>query len=137
MKEYRKPLPQIQPWSAAFWEGTKKHELLIQECGDCGAKIFYPRKYCPECWSSNMGWSRAGGRGTVYSHTTTMTGVETKFVEDLPFVLAVIDLDEGVRMTGNIIDCDPDDVTIGMEVEVVFEEVTPEITLPKWKLLKK
>ncbi|MDQ7783052.1 MAG: Zn-ribbon domain-containing OB-fold protein [Desulfomonilaceae bacterium] len=137
MNDYRKPIPQIQPWSAPFWEGTKKHELLIQECAECGARIFYPRKYCPECWSSNMGWSRARGRGRIYSHTTTMTGVETKFLEDLPFVLAIIDLDEGVRMTGNVVDCDPDDVSIGMEVEVVFDDVTSEITLPKWRPVKK
>lgn len=137
MKEYRKPLPEIQPWSRAFWEGTKRHELLIQECGDCGARIFYPRKYCPECWSSNLGWSQACGRGRVYCHTTTLTGVEDKFAEDLPYVLAIIDLEEGVRMMGNIVDCDPDKVSIGMDVEVVFDDVTPEITLPKWKPLKK
>ena len=137
MNNYRKPLPEIQPWSRAFWEGTRRHELLIQECEECGAKIFYPRKYCPECWSAQLKWAKASGKGRVYCHTTTMAGVEDKFVEDLPFVLALVDLEEGVRMMGNIVDCDPGDVGIGMDVEVVFEDVTPEITLPKWKPVKK
>ena len=137
MKEYKKPLPEIQPWSRAFWEGTRKHKLLVQECNDCGVKIFYPRKNCPECWSSNLGWCEASGKGHVFSHTTTMTGVEDKFADDLPYVLAIVDLEEGVRMMTNIVDCDPEEVSIGMEVEVVFDEVTPEITLPKWKLVKK
>ncbi len=137
MKEYKKPLPEIQPWSRAFWEGTRKHKLLVQECNDCGVKIFYPRKHCPQCWSSNLGWSEASGKGRVFSHTTTMTGVEDKFADDLPYVLAIVDLEEGVRMMTNIVDCDPAEVGIGMDVEVVFEEVTPEITLPKWKPVKK
>ncbi len=133
MSEYSKPLPAVQPWSRPFWEGTRENRLLIQECKACGAKIFYPRKACPECWSAELGWSEACGRGKVYTFTVTLTGVEEKFAGDLPYVLAMIDLDEGIRMMGNVVECDPGDVEIGMEVEVVFERVTDEITLPKWR----
>jgi uncharacterized OB-fold protein len=135
MSEYRKPLPVVQPWSKAFWEGTKKHKLLIQECNACGTKIFYPRKACSECWSSDLGWSEACGRGKVYAHSVTLTGVEERFAADLPYVLAMIDLDEGIRMMGNVVGCDPNDVKIGMDVEVVFDDVTEEITLPRWRPL--
>jgi len=135
MSEYRKPLPVVQPWSEAFWEAAKEHRLLIQECKDCGVKIFYPRKFCPECWSSNLGWSEASGKGKVFSYTVTMTGVEEKFADDLPFVLAWVDLEEGVRMLTNIVGSEPDEVSIGMDVEVVFEDVTSEISLPKFKPL--
>ncbi len=136
MSDYAKPLPVVQPWSKPFWEGTKRHELLLQQCKDCGAKIFYPRKACPECWSQELGWSQAAGRGKVFAHTVTLAGVEEKFAADLPYVLAMIDLDEGIRMMGNVVDCDPEQVSIGMEVEVVFDDVTDEITLPKWRPLR-
>jgi uncharacterized OB-fold protein len=137
MSEYKKPLPEMQPWSVKFWEGTKQHKLLIQECKDCGIKIFYPRKFCPECWSSDLSWSEASGKGKVFSYSVTMAGVEDKFAGDLPFVLALVDLNEGVRMMTNIVNCRPDEVSIGMDVEVVFEDVTEEITLPKWKPTRK
>ena len=82
MNDYKKPLPVIQPWTEAFWEATKQHKLLIQKCMDCEAKIFYPRKFCPECWSSSLSWSEAGGRAKVFSYTVTMAGVEEKFTDD-------------------------------------------------------
>jgi uncharacterized OB-fold protein len=133
MTGYIKPLPAVQPWSKPFWEGTKEHRLLIQECKACGVKIFYPRKACPECWSQELGWSEASGRGKVYTFTVTLDGVEAKFAPDLPYVLAMIDLEEGIRMMGNIVDCDPQEVTFGMDVEVVFDDVTDEFTLPRWR----
>ena len=133
MSEYKKPLPEIQPWSKEFWEGAKQHKLLIQGCKDCGAKIFYPRKYCPECWSSQLFWSEASGKGKIFSYSVTMAGVEDRFAEDLPFVLALVDLEEGVRMMINIVNCKPDEISIGMDVEVVFENITEDVTLPKWE----
>ena len=133
MKAYKKPLPVIQPWSKGFWEGTKANKLMVQECKECKAKIFYPRKACPECWSSDLDWSEASGKGKVYTFTVTMMGVEDVFSEDIPFVLACVDLEEGVRMMTRIVECDPDAVRIGMDVEVVFEPVTEEITLPFFK----
>ncbi len=133
MSDYKKPLPEMQPWSEAFWEGTKQHKLLIQECKDCNAKIFYPRKFCPECWSANMSWNEASGKGQIFTYTVTMSGVEEKFADDLPFVLALVDLEEGVRIMTNIVNCKPEEVKIGMDVKVVFEDVTDEVTIPKWE----
>lgn len=130
MTEYKKPLPEIQPWTKEFWEGAKKHKLLIQQCKDCGINIFYPRKYCPECWSSELGWIEASGKAKIYAHTITLTGVEEKFAEDLPYVLAMVDLEEGIRMMTKVVGVDPEEVKIGMDVSVVFEDVTDEISLP-------
>ncbi len=135
MSGYSKPLPAVQPWTKEFWRAAKEHKLLIQECSDCKEKIFYPRKVCPECWSADLGWSEASGKATVYSHTVTMDMVEPKFMEDLPYVLALVDLEEGVRMMTRIVDCDPEDVKIGMEVEVSFQDVTDEIALPMFRPL--
>jgi uncharacterized OB-fold protein len=130
MSEYNKPLPQIQPFTEAFWEGTRNGKLLVQTCNDCGARIFFPRKQCPECWSANLGWIEASGKAEIFAFSVTYEGVEAVFKDDLPIVLAWVDLPEGIRMQSNIIDCDPDSIEIGQEVEVVFEKVTDEITLP-------
>ena len=130
MNEYKKPLPEIQPWSKEFWKGTKEKKLLIQACKDCGSKIFYPRKYCPECWSSQLFWVEASGRAKIFSYSITYTGVEEPFYDDLPLVLALVDLEEGVRMMTNIVNCRPEEVNIGMDVEVMFRDVTEEFSLP-------
>ncbi|MGD0917823.1 MAG: Zn-ribbon domain-containing OB-fold protein [Thermodesulfobacteriota bacterium] len=134
MSEYKKPLPVVQPWSKPFWEAAKRHRLMIQRCNDCGLKIFYPRKYCPDCWSANLDWFEASGRGKVFSYSITMAGVEERFAEDLPFVLALVDLEEGIRMMTNIVECKPDEVSIGMDVKVTFRDVTDEFSLPMFKL---
>ena len=130
MSDYKRPLPEIQPFSQAFWDGTKAHKLLVQHCEDCDSNIFYPRRDCPECWSQNLGWIEAKGTGEVFSYTVTYEGVEEMFEDDLPIILAWVDLPEGIRMNTNILECDPDEVHIGMQVEVVFKDVTDEITLP-------
>ena len=133
MSEYKKPLPVIQPFTEAFWEGARNGKLLVQTCNECRARIFFPRRQCPACWSDNLGWIEASGRATIYAFSITYEGVEAVFREDLPIVLAWVDLPEGIRMQTNIIDCDPDSVAIGQEVEVVFKQVTDAITLPYFR----
>jgi len=117
-----KPVPVTQPWSEKFWEGTKQGKLLIQCCNDCQSKIFYPRKFCPECWSANLSWMEASGRAKIYTFSTAYANVEPKFVDELPYTIAYVDLDEGVRMMTRIVDCKPEDIKFDMEVEVVFRE---------------
>lgn len=136
MSEYKKPLPEVQPWSEDFWKATKQHKLLIQECKECKTKIFYPRKFCPECWSSDLSWSEASGKGKIFTFSITMAGVEKKFADDLPYVLALVDLEEGIRMMTNIVECKPEDVQIGMDVEVVFDDINEDFALPKWRPVK-
>ena len=136
MSDYNKPLPEIQPYSKGFWDGAKQHKLLIQHCNSCDANIFYPRRDCPKCWSQELGWIEASGKATVYTYSVTLEGVEKMFVEDLPITLAWIDLPEGIRMHTNLVECEPEDVHIGMEVEVVFRDVTDEITLPYFRPVK-
>ena len=111
MSEYNKPLPVVQPWSEEFWKAAKQHKLLIQECEECKAKIFYPRKFCPECWSPNLGWFEAGGKAKVAKYTVMMDQVEPVFWEDIPYVLAVVDLEEGIRMMTRIVECKPEEAS--------------------------
>ena len=133
MSDYKKPLPQIEPYTQAFWDATRNGKLLVQICEDCNARIFFPRKQCPDCWSVNLDWMEASGKAEIYAFSVTYEGVEAVFRDDLPIVLAWVDLPEGIRMQTNIIDCDPESIEIGQQVEVVFKKVTDEITLPYFR----
>lgn len=131
--KYAKPLPRIDEESKGFWEACQRHELYLQRCGDCGALRHYPRALCPSCLSERTEWLRASGKGTVYTFTVTHQNQSAGFRDALPYVMAYVELAEGPRMLSNIVGCAPDDVRIGMPVEVVFEDVTPSVTLPKFK----
>lgn len=133
MSECRKPLPEVQPFSQPFWDAAREGRLLVQFCKDCDARIFFPRRQCPECWSDNLDWLQASGKGVVYAFSVTYEGVEEAFVPDLPIILAWVDLPEGIRMQTNILDCDPQSARIGMEVEVVFKRATEQIALPYFR----
>ena len=133
MKAYDKPLPQPTPWSASFWEGCKNQELLIQQCRDCRKYVFYPKLFCPHCLSENLECVKSKGRGKVYSYSIIQSYAPSEFAEDLPYVVAVIELEEGVRMMSNIVDCPLEEIQCDMPVEVVFEQVTEEFTLPRFK----
>jgi len=132
-KPYKKPLPRIDEESRGYFEALTRHELYVQRCRSCGTKRFYPRAVCPVCLSDATEWLRASGRGTVYSFTVTHQNQAPGFRDELPYVLAIVELAEGLRLMTNIVGCPPDAVHIGMPVEVVFEDVTPEVTLPKFK----
>ena len=131
-----KPLPVTQPWSGKFWEGTKQGKLLIQVCKDCKSKIFYPRKFCPESWSGNLDWIEASGKARINTFSTAYSMVEPKFMDELPYTIAYVDLEEGIRMMTRIVDCDPKDITFGMEVEVVFAQ-RGDFSLPYFRPVKK
>jgi uncharacterized OB-fold protein len=133
--KYAKPLPRIDEETKGFWEACQRHELYVQKCGACATLRYYPRAVCPSCLSDRIEWVRCSGRGTVYTFTVTHQNQAPGFRDTLPYVLAYVELDEGVRMLTNIVGCAPDDVRIGMAVEVVFEDVTPTVTLPKFKPL--
>ena len=133
MPDYDKPLPYVHGETRPFWEGTKRHELLIQRCGDCGKFYFYPRSLCPHCMSDSIEWVKVSGRGKIYSFTISYRTGTLPFQSDLPYNIAIIELEEGVHMLSNVVECRNEDLRIDMPVEVVFDDVTPEITLPKFK----
>ncbi len=132
-KKYAKPVPRIDEESKGFWEACQRHELYVQRCRDCSRLRYYPRALCPACLSDDTEWVRCSGRGTVYTFTATYQNQAPGFRDEVPYVLAYVELAEGVRVLTNIVGCAPDAVRIGMPVEVVFEDVTPDVTLPKFK----
>jgi hypothetical protein len=132
-KKYIKPVPQFDEESRPFWEALKRHELYIQKCGECGDRRYHPRAICPSCLSDKTEWVRCGGRGKIYTFTTTYQNPAPGFRESLPYVISYVELDEGLKILTNIVDCKPEEVKIGMPVEVVFDDVTPEVTLAMFR----
>jgi len=131
MSEYLKPLPKPTPTSRPFWEAARRHELSLQRCAACGKFIYYPRDRCPYCFSDRLEWQRLSGRGKVYSYTVVRRASSFAFA-DAPYVLAIVELEEGPRMTSDIV-APPEKVRVEMPVEVCFDDVTPEHTLVKFK----
>jgi hypothetical protein len=133
--DYRKPLPRPTVDTKEYWEGCKRHELLVQRCRDCGAYRFYPAGMCHRCQSVNSEWANVSGKGTIYSWIVVNRPVSPAWADEVPYIAVIVELDEdaGVRIPGNLVDCAPNDVKAGMPVEVVFEDVTSEVTLPKWR----
>jgi len=133
MADYNKPLPQITLETKEFWEGCKRHELLIQRCKDCGTYRHYPRPMCPNCGSWHVEWAKVSGKGKVYTYIVAHRPFHPAFFSDVPYAVVIVELEEGVRIVSNVVDCRPDDIYIGMPVEVVFDDVTDEVTIPRFR----
>ena len=121
--------------SRPYWEGLALGELRIQLCNSCRKAVFYPRALCPYCFSEGLLWIAASGKGTIYSYTVAHQAFGP-FAEDIPFIVALIELDEGVRMMSRLLDAPRERVTIGAPVEVTFEKVEEDLTLPYFRLLE-
>jgi uncharacterized protein len=132
-KAYRKPLPHIDEESRPWWEAAQRHELYVQKCRDCGDLRFHPRAQCTSCLSSRTEWIRCKSTGKIYTFTVTRQNQAAGFRDSLPYVMAWVEVDEGLKMLTNIVDCPPEQVKIGMPVEAVFDDVTPEVTLVKFR----
>jgi len=126
-----RPRPAITRDNAFWWEGVKAGTLLIQRCGGCGTLRHPPRPMCPRCLSLEWDTVEASGRGTVYSFVVSHHPQVPAF--DYPLAIALIELEEGTRLVSNVVDIDPADVHVGMPVEVVFEAVDDELTLPLFR----
>ena len=123
--------------SAPYWDATLRGELLIQRCPACGHAQHYPRAVCTECGETPE-WERASGRGTVHTFTVIRQNHAKPFRELLPYVVAMVALDEGPMLMGNVVGCELDDVRIDLPVEVVFETVldddgAPSHAVPYWR----
>jgi uncharacterized OB-fold protein len=134
---YDRPLPVKQPESDFYWEKAQAHELWLRKCNACGKAHFYPRAICPYCYSRDVAWVQASGKGTLHTFATVERGPTPPFRDHVPYIAALVDLEEGPRMPTNIVDIEPEsaDLKIGMAVEVTFDDVTDEVTLPKFRPL--
>lgn len=133
--EYTKPLPVSQPESDYYWQKARTHELWLRHCGDCGKTYFYPRDICPGCFSRNTTWIQSGGKGTLYTFSIVYRPPSPAFQDEVPYVVAVVEVEGGARIPTNLVGIDPDPakIKVGMAVEVTFEDVTEDVTLLKFK----
>lgn len=133
MSEYTKPLPRGEDYNGEFYQFCKQHELRFQRCSQCQAWRHMPREGCPACGSFDWTWERASGTGRVMSWTVIHRALHPGFSDDVPYAVVIVELDEGVRMVTHVVDVSPEDLELDMPVEVVFDDVTPEVTLPKFR----
>jgi uncharacterized protein len=137
MMQARKPLPFIYSENKPFFDAARKRELHIQRCKDCQKFYFYPRTQCPHCLSENTEWMKVSGKGKVYSFTICERPGNPAFAGDVPYNIAIIELDEGPRMMSKVVECKNEDIKCDMPVEVVFEDASPEVTLPYFRPVKR
>jgi len=131
--DFIKPLPQPQPWSRPFWDAAREGRLVYKACLDCGHVDHPPYLYCTACNGDRSEWRAAAGKATLVAYAVNTYGVPAAFIEDLPYVLAIVQLPEGPRMISNIVGCDPTTLRNGMSLEVVFHQAAPGVVLPKWR----
>jgi uncharacterized OB-fold protein len=126
------PVPDVNPETTAFWDATASGTLLLPRCEHCDSIFWYPRAVCPSCGNLDVTWIPASGRGSVYSFTVIRRAVPP-YAESAPFVVAYVELEEGLRILTNVVECEPDEVEIGMPVEVVFHDTGEERALYRFR----
>ena len=136
MSNYVKPLPTLDADGRSFWESCRKHKMALQRCLSCKQFRYPPRPLCPNCHSPEAQWSPVSGRGQVYAALVMCRSYGPAWEQDVPYNISLIDLDEGVRMWSNVIGCPAEDVKIGERVAVSYDDVTDEITLPKFRKVR-
>ena len=134
-QQYNKPIPSPQGESDYYWEKAKQGELWLRNCDSCGKPYFYPRDISPCCFSRNTSWVQASGKATLYTYGIVQRAPHPGFRDDVPFVTAIVELEEGPLMPTNVVmdDPTPEKLQIGMALEVIFEDITDSIALPKFK----
>lgn len=136
MAEYTKPMPAISSLNQAYWDGLKRREFVMPKCGGC-EKIWYPpTPFCPACWSRDFSWEKLSGRGRVNSWVVFHQAYFSSLKDDIPYNVAEVELEEGPRLLTNLVEIDNADIQIGMPVEIIFDDITDEVTLAKFKPVK-
>jgi hypothetical protein len=125
-----RPLPRIDADSEQYWHSAREHALKLQRCTACGEFRFYPSHACHNCRSLDAEWTPVSGRGELYTFSVLKRARGNPFEDLLPLVLVLVTLEEGPTMMGNLFECDPDAVHIGMPVKLAYEDVNGEVTLP-------
>lgn len=123
-----KPMPVPTEISAPFWDGLRAGRLSLQRCNSCGHWIFFPRRHCDKCWSHDVEWREVSGTGTLYTYTLTRIPTLPDFADEMPQKMAVVELDEGVRINTTLVGLAEDEIAVGMRVKPVFDKVKADGT---------
>jgi len=135
MTTQMRALPVATDLTKPFWQAARQGKLVVQRCATCGTHQFFPRPFCLDCMSTDIEWVQTKGEGSIYTYTINRRGSNSFMNDQVPYVVAMVTLKEGVRLMGNIIDSPIDQVRIGARVRVVFEKIDDEISLPQFQLL--
>jgi uncharacterized OB-fold protein len=129
------PRPVVEPLTEPFWAAAREHRLVIQRCRDCGTFRHLPHVMCARCQSSAYDWVESAGRGTVFTYTIVVHPVHEATIDVVPYNVVIVQLDDcgGVLAPSNVVDCPPDDVHVGMRVEVTWDAISEEITIPRFR----
>lgn len=130
---YMKPLPRITPDNRGFWDAAKRHELRLPNCTSCQRLHFPPSPVCPHCLSDQLEWKRLSGRGKVATWVVFHRNWFPEFAADVPYAAVQVELAEGLRLTSSLVGVPNDSIRIGMPVEVIFDDATAEITIPRFR----
>ena len=133
--DYKYLLPRPDAETAGYWEGTKAHELRIQQCSSCGKLQHPPQKVCSKCQSESSTWKTVSGRGKVYTWIQVVQPVLPQWRDagEYNIVQVQIDEDPSVRITGNVVDVAEEQLKVGLPVQVVFDDVAEDVSIPRWK----
>jgi len=134
-----RPLPVRDELNRHYWDGAQEGKLVLLRCAACGTYVHPPiRSLCPACRSEDLQPSEVSGRGRVYSWSVMHSGGNPGFEDKLPYAVLVVELDEqpGLRTIGNLLDAEPAELAIGAPVEVCFERLDDQVTLPQWRLVR-
>jgi len=129
------PIPTPNPDSQAYWDAAREDKLVIRRCASCTALHFMPRHLCPHCWSTDLQWVQASGKGTVHSFSVIRRAPLQSYAPRVPYVVALIDLDEGPRMFSNIVGDGALETQVGSRVDVCFE-ARGDYKIPQFSLVK-
>jgi uncharacterized OB-fold protein len=132
MADYSKPIPTITPEMRPFFDGAKQHELRVQRCSACGTPRFPARAICSSCLATDAEWVAVSGRGEVFSFNVMHQVYHPGFASEVPYAVVIVQLAEGAKIVSSLRGVPPHEIRIGMPVRVVFEDVTDEVTLPKF-----
>jgi uncharacterized OB-fold protein len=125
------PNPDLE--TSPFWDACRENRFLVKHCNACGRDHFYPRPFCPTCWSDDVEWKEATGRGSVYTYSVVHVNDLPPFNERVPYVAAIVELDEGPRVMTNVEGVPFDEVRIGQAVEVDFKPISDDVTIPVFR----
>lgn len=128
-----KPLPLVTPTTKPYWDGLNEGVVKLQYCGVCNCYIFYPRSHCPRCLNQQLDWREVSGEGTLHTFTVTSQPTAPHFADEVPQMLAMVDLDVGVRMTSTLKNVEPENIKVGMRVKPFFDPLSEDITLLRFQ----
>jgi uncharacterized OB-fold protein len=130
----QKPVPRLTPDNAPFWNGCRDHRIMLPWCDACDRAHWPPGPVCPFCFGDALVWRQASGRGVISSWVVVHKAWLPAFEADLPYNAVQVELEEGVRLTGNVVGSPNAALQVGLPVEVVFDDVTETVTLPRFRL---